>query len=142
MDRSRMAQGLAVILVLTVGLVFFSKVSEAVAQTCLDGRAFEVTVINCVGDVFPDTYCFSLNFMTVEALGCDSGSAKIKCRDSKAKFKANVGGVSFKGKVRGSTIEGTAVSDDCESTFEGEEINDCPCPTPLGAQEETNPYLP
>ena len=146
MDKSRMAHRLAVILVsvLTVSLVFFSRVSEAMAQDCLEGRSFEVTVTNCVGAVFPDVYCFSINFMTVEALGCESSSAKIKCKASgSAKFKATVGGVKFKGKVQGSMIEGTALADDCESTFEGLEIDACPCPTPSGAQEETNnPYLP
>jgi len=147
MDRSRMAQGLAVILVLlTVGLVFFSRVSEAVAQTCLDGRYFKVTVISCEDNKFPDFFCFTDGSMTVVGLECDSGSAKIKCSDSKAKFEAKVSSVFFKGKVQGNTIKGTAVGDDCKFTFKGKEIlvdgDDCPCPTSLGAQEETNPYLP
>ena len=142
MDRSRMAQGLAVILVLTVGLVFFSRVSEAVAQTCLDGRYFKVTVISCEDNKFPDFLCFTDGSMTVVGLECDSGSAKIKCSDSKAKFKAKVSFVSFKGKVQGNTIKGIAVIRDCKFTFKGKEIDDCPCPTSLGAQEETNPSLP
>ena len=144
MDRSRMAQGLAVILVLlTVGLVFFSRVSEAVAQTCLDGRYFKVTVISCEDNKFPDFFCFTDGSMTVVGLECDSGSAKIKCSDSKAKFEAKVSSVFFKGKVQGNTIKGIVViPHDCKFTFKGKEIDDCPCPTSLGAQEETNPYLP
>jgi len=146
MDRSRIGHRLAVVFVsvLTVGLVFSGRVSEALAQVdCLDGRSFEVTVTNCDGDVFPDVYCFADGSMTVEALKCESGPAKIKCKDSKAKFKATVRGVQFKGKVRDDMIEGTAVADSCESTFEGVEINNCPCPAPTasGAQG-TNPYLP
>ena len=145
MDRSKMAHRLAVVLVsvLTVGLIFFSRMSEAVAQDCLDGRAFEVTVTNCDGNVFPDVYCFSLNFMTVEVLGCESGSAKIKCKsEDSGKFKAKVSGVKFKGKVQGSMIKGTALAGDCKSKFKGVEIDACPCSTSSGAQAETNPYLP
>ena len=145
MDRSRVAHRLAVILVsvLTVGLVFFSRAPEAAAQSCLDGKAYEVEVIRCDGFRFPDVYCFDP--MTVEGLNCASGGTLITCtgtrRNPNATFRATVSGVSFEGSVQGKEISGTALSDDCESTFEGEKIRNCPCEVP-GALEGINPYLP
>lgn len=140
MKQSRRAYGLgAIVVALLVGGVFsVSGLPQALAAapSALDGRSFAVTVTNCQGQQFSDTYCFGDHTMAVEVLGCTSAPALT----FGSVFASRVSNVLFVGTVQGNSIRGKARSGTCVSRFTGTEIPDCPCALTVEEQQESNPY--